>query len=293
MNYELRMGRSVALAFVLLVLIITACNGGDGNKVLDIKKVKDTSNRKEAVKSPIQDTSINQLVADTKTILSRKEVPILCYHHMRVQASGKLTDYSVEPARFIAEMKMLADSGYKTVLPDQLYDYLTKGTPLPAKPVMITFDDTDEEQFTIGKTEMDKYGFKGVFFVMTVSLNRPRYMTDAQLKQLVDEGHVVAAHTWDHHMVTKYEGKDWEIQIDKPRQKLVAITGKPINYFAFPFGMWNDSAVAEIKKRGFKIAFQLGTHRDTTEPLYTVRRIIADGKWSPQGMMKSMRMSFR
>src|ERR1035437_10506010 len=176
------MGRSVALAFVLLVLIITACNRGDGNKVLDIKKVKDTSNRKEAVKSPIQDTSINQLVADTKTILSRKEVPILCYHHMRVQASGKLTDYSVEPARFIAEMKMLADSGYKTVLPDQLYDYLTKGTPLPAKPVMITFDDTDEEQFTIGKTEMDKYGFKGVFFVMTVSLNRPRYMTDADRK---------------------------------------------------------------------------------------------------------------
>ena len=42
---------------------------------------------------------------------------------------------------------MLADSGYHTILPDQLYDYLTKGTPLPSKPIMLTFDDTDLDQF--------------------------------------------------------------------------------------------------------------------------------------------------
>jgi peptidoglycan/xylan/chitin deacetylase (PgdA/CDA1 family) len=293
MNYELRIGRSIILAFTLLVILITACNGGDGSKPSDIKKGKDTVNKSAAVKATVSDSSTGGPIADAKSILSKKEVPILCYHHMRVQPNGKLTDYSVEPDRFVAEMKILADSGYKTVLPDQLYNYLTKGAPLPEKPVMITFDDTDEEQFTIGKKEMDKYGFKGVFFIMTISLNRPRYMTNEQLKQLVDEGHVVGAHTWDHHMVTKYEPKDWEIQVDKQRQKLETITGKPIQYFAYPFGLWNDNAVAEIKKRSFKMAFQLGTHRDTTQPLYTVRRIIADGHWSPQGMLKSMKASFR
>jgi peptidoglycan/xylan/chitin deacetylase (PgdA/CDA1 family) len=293
MNHGSRMGKSIAVAFALLISLITACNGGDESRTNDVKKSKDSANKSMAVKPVASDSSIRGTIADAKTILSRKEVPILCYHHMRVQANGKLTDYSVEPDRFIAEMKMLADSGYKTVLPDQLYDYLTKGTSLPEKPVMITFDDTDEEQFTIGKREMDKYGFKAVFFIMTISLNKPRYMTDAQLKQLVDEGHVVGAHTWDHHMVTKYEPKDWEIQIDKQRQKLEGITGKPIEYFAYPFGLWNENAVAEIKQRNFKMAFQLGTHRDTTEPLYTVRRIIADGHWSPQGMIKSMKASFR
>jgi hypothetical protein len=29
------------------------------------------------------------------------------------------------------------------------------------------------EQYTIGAAEMEKYGFKGVFFVMTVSLTVP------------------------------------------------------------------------------------------------------------------------
>jgi len=293
MNCELRKVKSVMLAFTLLVILITACNGGNGTSTNDNKKTKDTANKNVATKSAVSDTSNSGPIADVKTILSKKEVPILCYHHMRVQSNGKLTDYSVEPDRFIAEMKLLADSGYKTVLPDQLYDYLTKGTALPEKPMMITFDDTDEEQFTIGKREMDKYGFKGVFFIMTISLNRPHYMTDAQLKQLVDEGHVVGAHTWDHHMVTKYEPKDWEIQIDKPRQKLETITGKSVTYFAYPFGLWNEAAVAEVKKRGFKMAFQLATHRDTTEPLYTIRRIIISGKWSPEGVLKSMKSSFR
>jgi peptidoglycan/xylan/chitin deacetylase (PgdA/CDA1 family) len=288
----MRPGIKGLLAVVCALSILGCSEGGDKSKETKTGKDSVIAKKDQGVNS-VSDTSKTQFIADAKTILGRREIPILCYHHMRVQANGKLTDYSVEPARFIAEMKMLADSGYKTVLPDQLYDYLTKGTPLPDKAVMITFDDTDEEQFSIGKTEMDKYGFKGVFFIMTVSLNRPRYMTDAQLKQLVAEGHVIGAHTWDHHMVTKYEAKDWEIQVDKQRQKLEAITGKPIQYFAYPFGLWNETAVAEIKKRGFKMAFQLATHRDTTEPLFTVRRIIADGKWSPQGMMKSMRTSFR
>jgi hypothetical protein len=61
-------------------------------------------------------------------------------------------------------MQMLADSGYHSILPDQYYDYLVYGKPLPSKPFMITYDDTDLEQFTIGKTEMDKHGFQGRIF---------------------------------------------------------------------------------------------------------------------------------
>ena len=87
------------------------------------------------------------------------------------------------PADLRAQLKMLADSGYHTILPDQLFAYLTKGAALPSKPIMLTFDDTDEDQYTVAWPEMKKYGFKGVFFVMTVSLNRlPHYMSKDQVK---------------------------------------------------------------------------------------------------------------
>jgi peptidoglycan/xylan/chitin deacetylase (PgdA/CDA1 family) len=139
---------------------------------------------------------------------------------------------------------------------------------------------------------LDKYGFKGVFFIMTVSLGRPRYMSRDQVKALSDAGHVIGSHTWDHHNVKKYEGKDWETQIDKPTRQLEAITGKPIKYFAYPFGLWNEQAIPELKQRGFVAAFQLATHRDEQDPLYTIRRIIASGYWSPATLQRSITGSF-
>jgi peptidoglycan/xylan/chitin deacetylase (PgdA/CDA1 family) len=157
---------------------------------------------------------------------------------------------------------------------------------------MITYDDTDEEQFTIGKTEMDKYGFKGVYFIMTISIGRPRYMNKEQIKQLADEGHTIASHTWDHHSVKKYEGDDWDNQLLKSKNTIEGITGKPVQYFAYPFGLWKPEAFPELEKRGYKAAFILSTSRDTTAPLYTIRRMIVPGTWSTASMINSMKKTF-
>lgn len=248
--------------------------------------------------TPINNTEkavAEKSIASVATILSKKEVPVLCYHHIRPFSAGisaSMKNYSVFPEAFAAQMKILYDSGYHTILPDQLYDYLVFDSPLPDKPVMLTFDDTDEEQYSLGNIEMKKYGFKGVYFIMTISMNRPRYMSKEQIKNLSDSGNVIAGHTWDHHMVTKYTTPDWDIQLNKPQKQLETITGKPVKYFAYPFGLWNENAIAEIKNRGYKLAFSLSTKRDTTEPLYTIRRILVPGTWSTTGMLKAMRSSF-
>ena len=234
--------------------------------------------------------------ATAETILARPKVPILCYHQIRdwrPTDSKTNKDYITPIDIFKSHMKMLADSGYHTILPDQLYDYLNHGTKLPSKPIMLTFDDTDLDQFTIAAPTMRKYGFKGVFFIMTVSLGRKNYMTKDQVKQLSDVGHVIASHTWDHHNVKKYQGTDWVIQIEKPTQLLKEITGKEIKYFAYPFGLWSPQIIPELKKRGFIAAFQLADKRDEKEPLFTIRRIIASGYWSAHTLHTSIVKSFR
>ena len=263
-------------------------------------------NRKRTKKKPLK-LKLNQLLplssvkvqkkepATAPNILSKKEVPILCYHNIREfssTASGDIKTYTVKPTVFSAQMKALADAGYHTIMPNQLYEYLVHDAPLPDKPVMITFDDTREEQYTLGAAEMKKYGFKGVYFVMTVAINRPKYLTKEQIKDLSDSGNVIAAHTWDHHMVTKYSGDDWNIQLNKPKAKLEEIIGKPVTYFAYPFGLWNPTVIPEIKKSGYQMAFILSTKRDANDPLYTIRRIIVSGTWSAEGMLKAMESSF-
>lgn len=241
-------------------------------------------------------SQVKKQFVTAETILARPQVPILCYHQIRdwrPTDSKTNKDYITPIDIFKSHMKILADSGYHTILPDQLYDYLNHGTKLPSKPIMLTFDDTDLDQFTIAAPTMRKYGFKGVFFIMTVSLGRKNYMTKDQVKQLSDAGHVIASHTWDHHNVKKYQGTDWAIQIEKPTQLLKEITGKEIKYFAYPFGLWSPQIIPELKKRGFIAAFQLADKRDEKEPLFTIRRIIASGYWSAHTLHMSILKSFR
>lgn len=275
--------------FAALACLLFACQKKEKTLIL-INKVKAAA----TISDRKSDTALS--VGDAATIMARKEVPILCYHQIRdwTAADSKTSKEIIVPvALFKAQLKILADSGYHTILPDQLYRYLTTGAPLPPKPFMITYDDTDDDQFNIAYPEMNKYGFKGVYFIMTVSLNRPRYMTREQVKQLADAGNVVASHTWDHHMFTKYKTpEDWAIQVDKPKKQIEDITGKPADYFAYPYGLWNKEGIPELKKRGIKAAFILSTQRDPEEPLFTIRRMIASGNWSALGMYKSMIQTF-
>jgi len=241
---------------------------------------------------PIQAISVTD---DAASVLNRSQVPILCYHQIRdwlASDSKTAKDYIVSVNNFREQMQLLAKNGYHSILPDQLYDYLVNGMPLPSRPVMISFDDTRLEQYTIAREEMSKYGFKGVFFIMTVSLGRPGYMTKEQVKQLADEGNIIGSHTWNHSNVKKYSGEDWKIQIDKPSQELEKITGKPIDYFAYPFGLWNKEAIEQLKQRGFKAAFQLSAKRDENDPQFSIRRMIVPGEWNTATLQKWMDHSF-
>jgi peptidoglycan/xylan/chitin deacetylase (PgdA/CDA1 family) len=298
------MTKNFLSASLAICFAFTACGSGAETKNTTPNVAGDTSKAAapDAIRAkPSADTNSARFesgpIPAPSVILSRKQVPILCYHQIRdwkPTDSRTAKDYIMPPADLRAQLKMLHDSGYHTILPDQLYAYLTKGEALPDKPIMLTFDDTDEDQYTVAFPEMKKYGFKGVFFIMTVSLNRaPHYMSKAQVKELFDDGNVIGSHTWDHHNVRKYQGNDWKIQIDKPTKQLEEITGKPIRYFAFPFGLWNREALPELRKRGFISAFQLADKMDPTDPLMTVRRIIVAGGWSLKTFSYAINRDFK
>jgi peptidoglycan/xylan/chitin deacetylase (PgdA/CDA1 family) len=250
--------------------------------------------KKKQVKNE-QAVVISPKIDDAITILHRKQIPVLCYHHLRDYRPGESSStrvYIVPVEHFIDQIKMLADSGYHSITPAQYYAYLTTGAILPSRPIMISFDDTHEAQFTVGASELDTFHFKGVFFIMTVSIGRPGYMSKEEIKSLSDRGHVIAAHTWDHHNVKKYGPADFDVQLANPKHKLEQIIGKPVEYFAYPFGEWNEAIIPELKKTGYKAAFQLRASRDSTEPLYTIRRIIVPGTWDGAALNKWMKIDF-
>lgn len=242
--------------------------------------------------------SVANKIADPAAILGRKQVPVLCYHHIRDWKPSEKSSvrlYIVPVDHFREQIKSLADSGYTSITPDQYYAYLTAGAPLPAKPVMLTFDDTDEDQYTVAAAELNKYHFKGVFFIMTVAIGRPHYMTADQIRELSAQGHFIEAHTWDHHSMTQLKTeKDYQVQLIQPKEKLEAITGKKVDYFAYPFGIMDPKIFPVLQQAGYKCAYQLVQYkRDAAYPLYSIRRIIVPGEWNGPILQKWMDKDFR
>jgi len=241
--------------------------------------------------TPSESTSIPEGTSKNtaKQIMAKKEVPVLCYHRI---TEGSKSEYAVTPATFMAHMKVLADSGYHSVSPAQLYDYLVYNKELPTKPVLITFDDSRVEHFTIAAPMMEKHGFKGVFFIMTITYNKKNYMTTDQLAQLARKGHTIGLHSWDHTMVIKYkDATDWQKEVAEPKKKLEKIVGKPVEYWAYPNGVYNHNAATEMSKY-MKLSFSLFSKRDSVMPLQSVRRIIVPDM-SGEKLLKSMRRAFK
>jgi len=231
---------------------------------------------------------VKQTINTPARVYAKPEVPVLCYHRI---ADDRKSDYEVSPTTFTSHIKILADSGYHSISPTQLYDYLVHNKALPEKPVMITFDDSRVEHSVIAAPVMEKYGFRGVFFIMTITYNKKNYMTTDQIAQLAKAGHTIGLHSWDHTMVTKYkETADWQKQVAEPKKKLEKIVGKGVEYWAYPNGIYDHKGAEELSKY-FKLSFTLVTKRDSIQPLQTVRRMIVP-EWTPQGLLKSMRQTF-
>ena len=276
------MNKKLIIISIFLALIVSSCKQ-TANRPLPVTPVIVNTTDSVKVKEVVK-----QSENGTAQILAKPEVPILCYHRI---TDGRKGDYTVSLNTFSAHMKILADSGYHSISPVQLYDYLVYNKALPQKPVMITFDDSRVEHSEIAAPVMEKYGFKGVFFIMTITYNKKNYMTTEQIAKLAKGGHTIGLHSWDHTMVTKYkEAADWQKQVVAPKEKLEKIVDMPVEYWAYPNGVYNHEGAQELSKY-FKISFTLFSKRDPTLPLQTIRRILAT-ECTPQRLLKSMHQTF-
>lgn len=234
---------------------------------------------------------VSDVDTSAAAIAGRATVPVLCWHQLR-DWTPKDTTYDrnllvCPPANFRAQLDGLAQAGYTTVTADQYLAHLKTGAALPDKPVMLSFDDSQGTQISAGLPELVKRKMTATFFVMTVPLDKPRWMSKDDVKHLADIGMTVAAHTWDHHRVDRYAGKDWKIQLVEPRAELEKIIGGPVNHFAYPYGAWNTGDFPHLAAAGYETAFQLDVHKvSTTTPLYSIPRILVGSAWSGKTLVK-------
>src|SRR4051794_33327492 len=182
---------------------------------------------------------------DPAAVAARANVPVLCWHQIREPTSAdgaEARPYIVGPRRLAKQLDALDRAGFTPVGGDALVSHVLRGTPLPRKPVLLTFDDGSAGQYTRALPILRRHHFVATFFVMTVVLGKPGWLSRGEVRALDRAGMTIAAHTWDHHPVPQYTDGDWSRQLIEPRDELAAIVGHPVRLFAYPFGLWSTRA---------------------------------------------------
>jgi len=230
---------------------------------------------------------------DPKVIAARARVPVLCWHQLRDWRAGD-AGYArrlliCPPAVFRAQLDALSAAGYSTITADQYLAHLSTGARLPPRPVLLSFDDSQPSQISEGLPQLARRSMSATFFVMTVVLGKPGWMTRDDLRRLDAAGMNVAAHTWDHHRTDRYTPADYPVQFDQPRALLEKVLAKPVRHFAYPYGAWNSRGFAPLRAAGYATAFQLSDKAmDPRAPLHTLRRILVNSTWTGQDLLAQL-----
>ncbi len=190
---------------------------------------------------------------------------------------------TVVPEKFEAQLRYLKEHGYATVTLADIYEALTVGKPLPDKPVVLTFDDGYKDAYVNVLPLLQKYGFVGVFFVLATPAHyeAPNYLTWNQIKAMSDAGMSMQAHGRDHVDLT---GRDYDFlvyQILGAKEAVEAHTGRPVRFFCYPSGRYDEDVAAVVASAGYFGA--VTTEWGNTQRLdnrYAWPRIRIQGPWS-------------
>ncbi len=185
-------------------------------------------------------------------------VPILMYHYIR-PAPSIYMDYmgyrlTVTPGDFTAQMEWLASSGYHPVDFNDLRAYFSDVMPLPAKPVVITFDDGYADLYTTAYPILQAHKFKAVAYIVTSFVGQARYVTAAQVQEMDRHGIQIASHTVDHANVAKASLYWATAELAASKTWLENLTGHSVVDFAYPSGKYSSTAIAALQATGYDTA---------------------------------------
>jgi peptidoglycan/xylan/chitin deacetylase (PgdA/CDA1 family) len=206
------------------------------------------------------------------------------YHHIAKpprRADAVRRDLSVAPQAFREQLHYLSQAGYETITLGDLALHLTIGTPLPTKPIILTFDDGYVDAYTHAFRLLQEYGFTGTFFLTTAPMDdlNPEWLTWTQVEEMHAAGMEFEPHTFNHPDLRKRDFDFLVFQILAPKEAIEARTGETCRFFAYPSGRYDDFVIDVLRSANFwgaVLVEQGATH--TAEDLFTLNRVRIQGE---------------
>jgi peptidoglycan/xylan/chitin deacetylase (PgdA/CDA1 family) len=185
----------------------------------------------------------------------------------------------VPPRQFAAQLAYLKRAGYTTITLDDLVAALRDQARLPAKPVILTFDDGYEDFYANAYPLLQGFHDKATIYIITYDVGRPGYMTWRQLRELAASPLItIGAHTRTHRPLAQLTRAQSWAELAGSKADLQEQLGIAVRHLAYPYGSYSAKTIELANDLGYQTA--VTTHEGMIQSLahiLALQRVRVDG----------------
>lgn len=184
-------------------------------------------------------------------------VAVLGYHAF-TEEKNPSDSFMMNIDKFEEQLKYLKKHHYHTLTLQELYEYKQGKITIPAKSVLITMDDGYQSNYDLAFPLLKKYNMHAVVFYIGENIEKENssYMTLDTIKKVQQEydNIEIASHSYGLHYEEALKQSKTEIENDFKKMKTIIST----DFFAYPYGNYNDTIISVLKEQKYKLAFTFG-----------------------------------
>jgi peptidoglycan/xylan/chitin deacetylase (PgdA/CDA1 family) len=185
-------------------------------------------------------------------------VPILMYHyveHVRDPRDTIRISLDTYPETLERQVSTLKSAGYTFMTMSELTEAIGCRGRMPAKPILMTFDDGYRDFYTDVMPVLKREQVKATSYVISGFLGGANYMTENQVREVASSGLVeIGAHTVHHPSLARRPADFLAREIGDSRTQLERLIGRPVVSFCYPNGSYDDAAERAVAAAGFTSA---------------------------------------
>lgn len=182
--------------------------------------------------------------------------PVLMYHHIQTPEEAQAENavsLTVNTDIFAQQMQYLQDRDYNPISMADLNSFFDQGAVLPAKPIMITFDDGYNDIYSDAWPILRDHQFKATVFLITGLVENYGYLTWNQVNEM--KGNIFFGnHTWSHKNVGS-NFSEVQTEITTADNQLTEYFLNNPKVFCYPYGSSTSSVEKLLQDLGYGLAF--------------------------------------
>ncbi len=243
------------------------------------------------------------------------QIPVLMYHILLPNRNDTI---SVDPRRFKQQMLALKAAGYTSITENQFLSYPKDNTPLPQKPILITFDDGYLNNFTEAYPILKRLNMHASMYVIASRISETDGFTEGEYEKIswqqareMKGTMSIQSHTWDSHskqltiedqsrgLITnrlhlntgletqqEFENRTYN-DLLVAKKAIEKNVGTEVVAISYPYGEYTADTIRLAEKVGYQMAFTIHNGPNTqSSPLFELNRFTVDGNYSGEQLVQ-------